>query len=156
MGIAIAAGLVFLWMRSSRNQALEVGSGSAAPAPMPAVRSTPRAEPSRSAADEIEKLWRLKEEGALTQAEFEDQKARLIAGGPGTGAAPGYQLVLLAAGTNKISAIKEVREITRLGLKEAKDLVESPPQVVAEGLTADQAETMRQAFVAIGASVEVR
>ena len=65
-------------------------------------------------------------------------------------------LYLLSHGTNKINCIKIVRELTTLGLKEAKDLVESTPKLVLSGVTKQIAEAARQKFVEIGATVDVR
>jgi len=65
-------------------------------------------------------------------------------------------VVLKAAGANKINVIKVVREITSLGLKEAKDLVDGAPKTVKEGVTKDEAEAMKKKFVDAGAEVEVK
>jgi large subunit ribosomal protein L7/L12 len=67
-----------------------------------------------------------------------------------------FTVVLTAAGANKINVIKVVREITSLGLKEAKDLVDGAPKVVKEGITKDEAAAMQKKFVDAGASVEVK
>jgi large subunit ribosomal protein L7/L12 len=67
-----------------------------------------------------------------------------------------FTVVLMAAGANKINVIKAVREVTSLGLKEAKDLVDSAPKPVKEGITKDEAETIKNKFVAAGATVEVK
>jgi large subunit ribosomal protein L7/L12 len=67
-----------------------------------------------------------------------------------------FAVILTAAGANKINVIKVVREITSLGLKEAKDLVDGAPKTVKEGITKDEAETMKKKFVDAGASVEVK
>ena len=67
-----------------------------------------------------------------------------------------FTVVLTAAGANKINVIKVVREITSLGLKEAKDLVDGAPKNVKEGISKDEAETLRKKFVDAGASVEVK
>ena len=67
-----------------------------------------------------------------------------------------FTVVLTAAGANKINVIKAVREVTSLGLKEAKDLVDGAPKTVKEGVTKDEAETIKNKFVAAGASVEVK
>ena len=67
-----------------------------------------------------------------------------------------FAVVLTAAGANKINVIKVVREITALGLKEAKDLVDGAPKTVKEGVTKDEAEAMKKKFVDAGASVEVK
>ena len=83
------------------------------------------------------------------------------AGGGGAAAAPAeekteFTVVLTAAGANKINVIKAVREVTSLGLKEAKDLVDGAPKTVKEGVTKDEAETIKKKFVDAGASVEVK
>jgi len=67
-----------------------------------------------------------------------------------------FTVVLNAAGANKINVIKAVREVTSLGLKEAKDLVDSAPKAVKEGISKDEAETIRKKFADAGASVEVK
>ena len=67
-----------------------------------------------------------------------------------------FTVVLVAAGANKISVIKEVRTITSLGLKEAKDLVEGAPKNVKEGVTKDEAEKIKKQLEAAGAKVEVK
>jgi len=83
------------------------------------------------------------------------------AGGGAAAAAPAeekteFTVVLTAAGANKINVIKAVREVTSLGLKEAKDLVDGAPKTVKEGVTKDEAETIKKKFVDAGASVEVK
>ncbi|HTB13854.1 MAG TPA: 50S ribosomal protein L7/L12 [Bryobacteraceae bacterium] len=83
------------------------------------------------------------------------------AGGGAAAAAPveektEFTVVLTAAGANKINVIKAVREVTSLGLKEAKDLVDGAPKTVKEGVTKDEAETIKKKFVDAGASVEVK
>ena len=82
------------------------------------------------------------------------------------GAAPGaaaaveekteFEVVLKEVGENKINVIKVVREVTSLGLKEAKDLVDGAPKTVKEGVTKDEAEAMKKKFEAVGAKVEVK
>jgi large subunit ribosomal protein L7/L12 len=67
-----------------------------------------------------------------------------------------FTVVLTAAGANKINVIKVVREITSLGLKEAKDLVDSAPKPVKEGITKEEAEAIQKKFVDAGATVEVK
>ena len=67
-----------------------------------------------------------------------------------------FTVVLTAAGPNKINVIKAVREVTSLGLKEAKDLVDGAPKPVKEGVTKEEAETIKKKFVDAGASVEVK
>ncbi|MDR2771909.1 MAG: 50S ribosomal protein L7/L12 [Elusimicrobiota bacterium] len=67
-----------------------------------------------------------------------------------------FTIVLTAAGANKINAIKVVREITGLGLKEAKDLVEGAPKTVKESVAKAEAEEIKKKFVDAGASVELK
>ncbi len=67
-----------------------------------------------------------------------------------------FSVVLTAAGANKINVIKAVREVTSLGLKEAKDLVDGAPKPIKEGVNKDEAEAIRKKFVDVGATVEVK
>src|SRR3954447_26864194 len=83
------------------------------------------------------------------------------AGGASAAAAPveeqtEFTVVLTAAGANKINVIKAVREVTSLGLKEAKDLVDGAPKPIKEGITKDEAENIRKKFTDAGATVEVK
>ena len=83
------------------------------------------------------------------------------AGGGGEAAAVAeekteFDVILQAAGGNKINVIKVVREITALGLKEAKDLVEAAPKAVKEGVSKDEAEAIRAKLADAGATVEVK
>ena len=84
------------------------------------------------------------------------------AGGAGAAAAPvveektEFTVVLTAAGANKINVIKAVREVTSLGLKEAKDLVDGAPKAVKEGVSKEEAETIKKKFTDVGASVELK
>src|ERR1700692_3444946 len=83
------------------------------------------------------------------------------AGGGAAAAAPveektEFAVVLTAAGANKINVIKAVREVTSLGLKEAKDLVDGAPKTVKEGVTKDEAEAIKKKFIDAGATVEVK
>jgi large subunit ribosomal protein L7/L12 len=86
----------------------------------------------------------------------------MAAGGAAAAAAPvveektEFTVVLTAAGANKINVIKAVREVTSLGLKEAKDLVDGAPKPVKEGVSKDEAEAIKKKFVDAGASVEVK
>ena len=85
-----------------------------------------------------------------------------VAAGPAAAAAPAaeekteFTVVLAAVGEKKIEVIKEVRALTGLGLKEAKDLVESAPVNVKEGITKEEAETVKTKLIDAGASVEVK
>jgi len=67
-----------------------------------------------------------------------------------------FTVVLTAAGANKINVIKAVREVTSLGLKEAKDLVDGAPKPIKEGVSKDEAETIKKKFTDAGATVEVK
>ena len=84
------------------------------------------------------------------------------AAGPAAAEAPAddeateFTVTLKEIGANKISVIKTVREITGLGLKEAKDLVEAAPTAVKEGVNKDEANTVKQKLEAAGANVEVK
>jgi large subunit ribosomal protein L7/L12 len=82
-------------------------------------------------------------------------------GGAAEAAAPAeekteFDVVLQAIGGNKINVIKVVREVTALGLKEAKDLVEAAPKPVKEGVSKEEAETIKQKLTDAGATVEVK
>jgi large subunit ribosomal protein L7/L12 len=86
----------------------------------------------------------------------------MVAGGGAAAAAPAaeekteFSVVLTAAGANKINVIKAVREVTSLGLKEAKDLVDGAPKPVKEGVSKEEAAAIQKKFVDAGASVEVK
>jgi len=67
-----------------------------------------------------------------------------------------FTVVLTGAGANKINVIKAVREVTSLGLKEAKDLVDGAPKNIKEGVSKEEAETIKKKFVDAGATVEVK
>lgn len=82
-------------------------------------------------------------------------------GGAAAAAAPAeekteFTVVLTAAGANKINVIKAVREVTSLGLKEAKDLVDGAPKTVKEGVNKEEAEAIKKKFTDAGATVEVK
>ncbi|HLY18716.1 MAG TPA: 50S ribosomal protein L7/L12 [Bryobacteraceae bacterium] len=83
-------------------------------------------------------------------------------GGAAAAAAPAaeekteFAVVLTAVGANKINVIKAVREVTSLGLKEAKDLVDGAPKPIKEGVSKDEAETIKKKFTDAGATVEVK
>ncbi len=83
-------------------------------------------------------------------------------GGAAAAAAPAaeekteFTVILTSAGANKINVIKAVREVTSLGLKEAKDLVDGAPKPVKEGVSKEEAETIKKKFVDAGATVEVK
>jgi large subunit ribosomal protein L7/L12 len=86
----------------------------------------------------------------------------MVAGGAAAGgAAPAeekteFTVVLKEVGANKINVIKAVREVTSLGLKEAKDLVDGAPKSIKEGVSKDEAETIKKKFTEAGAVVEVK
>ena len=87
----------------------------------------------------------------------------MAGGGAGAGAAAApaeekteFAVVLTAVGANKINVIKAVREVTSLGLKEAKDLVDGAPKSIKEGVSKDEAETIKKKFTEAGAVVEVK
>lgn len=86
-----------------------------------------------------------------------------VAAGPAAGAAPAaeeektsFDVILTSAGAQKIAVIKEVRAITGLGLKEAKDLVDGAPKPVKEGIAKDEAEKIKGQLEEAGASVELK
>jgi large subunit ribosomal protein L7/L12 len=84
------------------------------------------------------------------------------AGGGGAAAAPAaeekteFNVILVSPGSNKINVIKAVREVTSLGLKEAKDLVDGAPKPIKEGVNKDEAEAIKKKFTEAGATVEVK
>jgi large subunit ribosomal protein L7/L12 len=103
----------------------------------------------------------------LMEETFGVSAAAAVAAAPAAGAAGGgeaaaveekteFDVILQAAGGNKINVIKVVREVTALGLKEAKDLVEAAPKAVKEGVSKEEAETVRQKLADAGATVEVK
>lgn len=67
-----------------------------------------------------------------------------------------FDVILAAIGENKLAVIKAVREITSLGLKEAKDLVEAAPKAIKEGATKEEAETLKAKLTEAGATVEIK
>ena len=101
------------------------------------------------------------------EEKFGVSAAAMAVAGPAAGGASGggaaaveektaFTVVLANAGTNKIQVIKEIRTITNLGLKEAKDLVEAAPKTVKEGVTKEEADKMKQVLEAQGAKVEIK
>jgi len=91
--------------------------------------------------------------------------APVVVAGGGAGVAGGaapaeekteFSVVLKQVGANKINVIKAVREVTNLGLKEAKDLVDGAPKTVKEGVSKDEAENIKKKFTEAGATVEVK
>ena len=85
-----------------------------------------------------------------------------VAAGPAGAAAPAveeqteFTATLTEVGSNKINVIKVVREVTSLGLKEAKDLVEGAPKAIKEGVTKDEAAAIKKKFEDVGAKVEIK
>ena len=85
-----------------------------------------------------------------------------VAAAPGAAAAPAaeekteFDVVLKAAGASKLNVIKVVRELTGLGLKDAKDLVEAAPKTIKEGVAKDEADKIAEQLKAAGAEVEVK
>jgi large subunit ribosomal protein L7/L12 len=92
--------------------------------------------------------------------------APVVVAGAAAGAAAGgaaaaeeqteFTVVLTGVGANKINVIKAVREVTSLGLKEAKDLVDSAPKPIKEGVSKEEAESIKKKFTEAGATVEVK
>jgi large subunit ribosomal protein L7/L12 len=88
--------------------------------------------------------------------------APMMMAGPGMAAAEpveektSFDAILAAAGDQKIKVIKVVRELTNLGLKEAKDLVDGAPKAVKEGVSKDEAEEIKKKLVEVGATVEIK
>jgi large subunit ribosomal protein L7/L12 len=116
--------------------------------------------------DDLSKLTVLE---AADLAKMLEEKWGVSAAAPvammaGGGAAPAaaveekteFNVILAAAGANKINVIKEVRAITGLGLKEAKDLVEGAPKPVKEGVSKDEADKIKKQLEAAGATVELK
>ena len=110
---------------------------------------------------EASQLVKLLEEKLGVSAAAAAPVAVAAGGGGAAAAAPveektEFAVVLTAAGANKINVIKVVREVTSLGLKEAKDLVDGAPKPVKEGVSKDEAEAIKKKFVDAGATVEVK
>jgi len=110
---------------------------------------------------EASELAKLLEEKWGVSAAAAVAVAAAPAGGAGAGAAPAeekteFTVVLAAAGEKKIEVIKEVRAVTGLGLKEAKDLVEGAPKPVKEGVSKDEAAKIKATLEKVGAKVELK
>jgi large subunit ribosomal protein L7/L12 len=109
---------------------------------------------------EASQLVKLLEEKLGVSAAAATVAAAPAAGGGG--AAPAveekteFNVILTAAGSNKINVIKAVREVTNLGLKEAKDLVDGAPKAIKEGVNKEEAEAIKKKFTDAGATVEVK
>jgi large subunit ribosomal protein L7/L12 len=112
-----------------------------------------------SVLDLVELKDALQEKFGVSAASF---AAPAAAAGPAAAAAPAeeaptsFNVVLTGAGANKIQVIKAVREVTTLGLKEAKDLVDSAPSPVKEGVNKDEAESLKKKLEEAGASVDIK
>ncbi len=111
---------------------------------------------------EASQLVKLLEEKLGVSAAAAAVAAAPAAGGGGGAAAAAaeekteFTVVLASAGANKINVIKAVREVTSLGLKEAKDLVDGAPKTVKEGVNKEEAEAIKKKFVDAGATVEIK
>jgi large subunit ribosomal protein L7/L12 len=109
-----------------------------------------------------ELVKKLEEKLGVSAAAAAPVVAAGAAGGPaGAAAAPAeeqteFTVVLTAIGANKINVIKAVREVTSLGLKEAKDLVDGAPKPIKEGVGKEEAETLKKKFTEVGATVEIK
>ena len=95
------------------------------------------------------------------EEEFGVSAAAVVAGGAVAGGAAGeekteFDVVLANAGDNKIKVIKAVREMTGLGLKEAKEIVDGAPKTLKEGVSKEEAEDMKAKLAEVGATVEVK
>ena len=99
------------------------------------------------------------------EEEFGVSAAAVVAGAAPAAAAGGaeaveekteFNVVLTVVGSSKINVIKAVREVTSLGLKEAKDLVDGAPKAVKEGVPKDEAESLKKKFAEVGATVEIQ
>src|SRR5690242_118880 len=111
---------------------------------------------------EASQLVKLLEEKLGVSAAAATVAAAPAAGAGAAAAAPAaeekteFTVVLTGAGANKINVIKAVREVTSLGLKEAKDLVDGAPKNVKEGVSKEEAETIKKKFVDAGATVDIK
>jgi large subunit ribosomal protein L7/L12 len=111
---------------------------------------------------EASQLVKLLEEKLGVSAAAASVAAAPAGGGAAAAAAPAaeekteFNVILVAPGANKINVIKAVREVTSLGLKEAKDLVDGAPKTIKEGVSKDEAETIKKKFAEAGATVEVK
>src|SRR5689334_24892496 len=110
---------------------------------------------------EASQLVKMLEERLGVSAAAAAVAAAPAAGGAAAAAAPveektEFNVILTAAGANKINVIKVVREVTSLGLKEAKDLVDGAPKTIKEGVNKDEAESIKKKFSDAGATVEVK
>ena len=101
----------------------------------------------------------LEEKFGVSAASAAPAAVAVVGGGSASAAAvekTAFDVVLVSAGEQKINVIKEIRGVTSLGLKEAKDLVEAAPKVVKEGATKEEAEKIKKTLEAAGAKVEIK
>src|SRR5262245_54545538 len=109
---------------------------------------------------EASQLVKLLEEKLGVSAAAAAVAAAPVAGGgaaaPAAEEKTEFTVVLTGAGANKIGVLKVVREVTSLGLKEAKDLVDGAPKTIKEGVNKEEAETIKKKFVEAGATVDVK
>ncbi len=110
---------------------------------------------------ELSQLVKVLEEELGVSAAMPVAMAGAVGAGAGGGAAAveeqtEFSVVLTEVGAKKINVIKVVREVTSLGLKEAKDLVEAAPKEVKEGIPKDEAEALKKKFEDVGATVEIK
>ncbi len=110
---------------------------------------------------EASQLVKLLEEKLGVSAAAASVAVAAPAGGGAAAAAPAeekteFTVVLTGVGANKINVIKAVREVTSLGLKEAKDLVDGAPKPIKEGVNKEEAEAIKKKFIDAGATVEVK
>jgi large subunit ribosomal protein L7/L12 len=110
---------------------------------------------------EASQLVKLLEEKLGVSAAAASVAVAAPAAGGGAAAAPAeekteFTVVLTTVGSNKINVIKAVREVTSLGLKEAKDLVDGAPKTIKEGVNKDEAESIKKKFTDAGATVDVK
>jgi len=101
----------------------------------------------------------LEEKFGVSAASAAPAAVAAVGGGSASAAAvekTAFDVVLVSAGEQKINVIKEIRGVTSLGLKEAKDLVEAAPKVVKEGATKEEAEKIKKTLEAVGAKVEIK
>ena len=107
-------------------------------------------------------LLEMKDLVAALEEEFGVSAAAPVAAGGAAAAAPAveekteFDVILKSAGASKLNVIKVVREITGLGLKDAKDLVEGAPKALKEGVSKEDAEALKAQLVAAGAEVEIK
>jgi len=104
----------------------------------------------------LEEKWGVSAAAAAPMAMAMPAAAGGDAGGAAAEEKTDFDVVLASVGDKKINVIKEVRAITGLGLKEAKDLVESAPKAIKEGATKDEAEEMKKKLEEAGATIELK